>query len=272
MSEMNCPKGHGAMVEKKVEKSVPFKGITVKVIEDAFVCPVCGLSAGTVQSAGKVQNALSEAYRQQVGLLSGEDLRRLRKGKGMTQADLAEAMGVGVASIKRWETGSIQTKSMDQALRQHLMTNAIESHVNGNRDISIPRILLVLTAFESALKRSILKENDKMLFAGKYLFYADMMAKKRLGRSMTGAAYARLPFGPQLNNYNDLLDEIRKADIFEAKALTDQELEIIDQIAKAFPKDRMVYDASHKEPAWLETKTGAPVLYTWADRLVAKID
>jgi len=126
MSEMNCPKGHGAMEEKKIERSVPFKGIDVNIAEDAFVCPVCKLSAGTVQSAGKIQQTIAEAYRHQVGLLTGEEIRKLRKEKGMTQADLAGAMGVGVASIKRWETGSIQTKSMDQILRQHLMSGVIE--------------------------------------------------------------------------------------------------------------------------------------------------
>ncbi|MBT3487379.1 MAG: type II toxin-antitoxin system MqsA family antitoxin [Desulfobacula sp.] len=272
MIQMNCPRGHGAMEKEKVERSVTFKGIEVNITEDAFVCPKCKLSAGTVQSAGLIQHTIAEAYRQQVGLLTGEEIKKLRKEKEMTQADLAKSMGVGVVSIKRWETGSIQTKSMDQSLRQHLMTGSIENNVNGNRDISIPRILLVLTAFQSVLKRAILKENDKMLFAAKYLFYADMLAKKMLGRSMTGAAYARLPFGPQLNNYNDLLDEIRNADISEAKDLTVQELEIIEQITRTFPEDRMVYDASHKEPAWLETKTGAPILYTWADRLIVKIN
>jgi len=41
MREMNCPKGHGAMEEKKIERNVPFKGVEVNIIEDAFVCPVC---------------------------------------------------------------------------------------------------------------------------------------------------------------------------------------------------------------------------------------
>lgn len=272
MSGMNCPRGHGAMEEKKIERSVPFKGVNVILAEDAFVCPVCEFSAGTIDSAAKVQRTIADAYRRQSGLLTGQKIKKLRREKGMTQADLAGAMGVGVASIKRWETGSIQTKSMDQVLRQHLTAGAVENNVNGNRDISIPRILLVLTAFQSALKRAILKENDKMLFAAKYLFYADMLAKKRLGKSMTGAAYARLPFGPQLNNYNDLLDEIRNADMSKAEDLTDQELEIIAQIARTFPRDALVYEASHKEPAWLETRTGAPILYTWADRLTAEIN
>ncbi len=270
MSEMNCPKGHGAMEEKKVERSVPFKGVEVNIIEDAFVCPKCKLSAGTVQSAGKIQHAIAEAYRQQVRLLTGEEIKKLRKKKGMTQADLSELSGFGVASIKRWETGAIQSQSADRTLRLHLLDFCQENSLTGNQNFSIPRIRLVAEAFKDVLGRAILIINDKMLFAAKYLWYADMIARKELGKSMTGATYANLTYGPQLNNYRDLLDEIRNANLSEAEDLTPNELAIIERIAKTFPEDRMVYDAAHKEPAWLETKTGELISYTWADRLIAK--
>jgi len=272
MSEMNCPKGHGAMEEKKIEKTIPFKEIEVDIVEEVFVCSVCGLSAGTVQSAGKIQLAISEGYREQTGLLTSTQIKQLRKEKGMTQANLSFVTGFGLASIKRWETGAIQTQSADKTLRSHLMGEFQENNITGNRDFSILRILLVLTAFQTALGRAILIENDKMLFAAKYLWYADMLAKKELGRSMTGATYAHLPWGPQLNNYRDLLDEIRNADISKAEDLSDFELSIINRIAKHFPEDHMAFDASHKEPAWLETNNGELILYSWAEKLNAKIN
>ncbi|KKQ86688.1 MAG: hypothetical protein UT09_C0028G0006, partial [Parcubacteria group bacterium GW2011_GWF2_38_8] len=46
MIQMNCPKGHGAMEQKEIEKIIPFKGIEIAVIEEAYVCPECGLAAG----------------------------------------------------------------------------------------------------------------------------------------------------------------------------------------------------------------------------------
>lgn len=272
MREMNCPKGHGAMKEKKIERSVLFKRIDVNIVEDTFVCPVCKLSAGTVQSAGKIQQAIAEAYRHQVGLLTGEEIKKLRKEKGMTQANLAELSGFGVASIKRWETGAIQSQSADRTLRLHLLDCYQDNSLTGGQDFSIPRIKLVAVAFKNALGRAILIANDKMLFAAKYLWYADMIARKELGKSMTGATYANLTYGPQLNNYKDLLDEIQNADLSDAEDLTIDEMAIIKRIAKTFPENRMVYDAAHKEPAWLETRKGELISYTWADRLIAKIN
>ena len=94
MIQMNCPRGHGAMEKEKVERSVTFKGIEVNITEDAFVCPKCKLSAGTVQSAGLIQHTIAEAYRQQVGLLTGEEIKKLRKEKEMTQEILIKMMDV----------------------------------------------------------------------------------------------------------------------------------------------------------------------------------
>jgi putative zinc finger/helix-turn-helix YgiT family protein len=272
MIQMNCPKGHGAMEEKKINRTVSFKGMDVNIAEDAFVCPVCQLSAGTVQSAGKIQQTVADAYRKQTGLLTGEDIKRLRNKKGLTQANLAELSGFGVASIKRWETGAIQSQSADKTLRLHLLDESMENNMTGNRELSIPRIKLVADAFEKALGRAILIVNDKMLFAAKYLWYADMLAKKELGRSMTGATYAHLPLGPQLNNYRELLEDIQNADTSNAESLSDSEFNIIRRIAGHFPEDQMVFDASHVEPAWRESRNGELISYSWADKIAAQID
>ena len=155
-------------------------------------------------------------------------------------------MCVGIASIKRWEGGIIQTKSMDRALRNVLQGQAFVDDYTGNRSFSIQRVKLVLREFELSLQRKILKD-DKGLYSAKYVWYADMVAFRELGQSMTGSTYACLPFGPQLNNYRDLIDEIKKADESTAEPLTSEEKKIISRISMIFPKDKMVIDASHRE-------------------------
>jgi putative zinc finger/helix-turn-helix YgiT family protein len=53
-----------------------------------------------------------------LGRMSPREIRALRKSLGMTQQTLAEATGIGVASIKRWEAGKlIQSAAMDHTLR-----------------------------------------------------------------------------------------------------------------------------------------------------------
>jgi putative zinc finger/helix-turn-helix YgiT family protein len=267
MKALSCPRGHHQMKLQKLSKTISFRGMEIPCTVEAYICPVCGLEAGTAKSAGANQQELADAFRKQVGLLAGDEIKSLRKKRGLTQQAMADRLKIGVASIKRWETGLIQSKSMDHALRLHLTGHRLKEDFSGNRPFSIPRIKLVLTAFEKKLGRTLLRKTDRMLYAAKYLWYADMLAFRDLGTSMTGAGYAALPLGPQLNNYRDLVEEIKKADGTEAEPLTGEELMIIRKIVKAFLEDRQVYEAAHREKIWRDKPIGAAIPYSEAKGL-----
>jgi putative zinc finger/helix-turn-helix YgiT family protein len=267
MKTIHCPKGHGPMGLKKLHKEKTFKGVDVSYAAEAFVCPVCGLEAGTVQTAGAVQCAIADGYREKVGLLASREIKSLREAKGLTQQQLADAMNVGIASIKRWETGMIQSKSMDHALRMQLQGNSRPDNYTGNREMDLPRIKLVAATLERKLGKRLLKVGDKFLFLAKYLWYADMLAFRRLGKGLTGASYAALPYGPQLNNYRDLIKPIKDSDVNDAEPLSDEELRIIDQVAKRFSNEDDVYSAAHREKIWKESSTGALIPYSRANEL-----
>jgi len=142
----------------------------------------------------------------------GEQIVEARKKLNLTQEDLASAANVGIASIRRWETGQIQTKPMDDVLRNALSgKKTCADPYTGNRTLSLPRIRLVLGRFSSLLGRNLLRsDGDKLIYAAKYLWYADMIAFREIGRNLTGATYAALPHGPQLNNYRELIPLIRR--------------------------------------------------------------
>ena len=259
---IDCPKGHGKMVIRKAVEKIDFRGVTIKCPVEQYTCIVCGTKAGTAEQTDTIQKTIVDAYRRAVNLLTGEEIVEKRKRLSLTQEGLAKRMNVGIASIKRWEGGTIQSKSMDHALRIALGGQSVGDSCTGNRTFSIPRIKLVVKEFESILGKHILKKNDKMLFAAKYLWYADMVAHRETGESMTGATYAKLPYGPQLNNYKDLIEDIMEADESKAEALTPEEKRIIARIALRFPKERMAYDAAHKENIWKKQPNGAIIPYT----------
>ena len=64
----NCPKGHGNMEMKEMVKATTFRVVDVSFEFQAYVCPQCGLEAGTVQSAGAVQRAIADAFRKEFNL------------------------------------------------------------------------------------------------------------------------------------------------------------------------------------------------------------
>jgi hypothetical protein len=70
MKILDCPKGHGPMEQKQLKKQKTFRGVDIEYVADAFICPECGIEAGTVQSAGKVQRAILDAYRKREAVSS----------------------------------------------------------------------------------------------------------------------------------------------------------------------------------------------------------
>jgi putative zinc finger/helix-turn-helix YgiT family protein len=261
---VDCPNRHGQMELKSVARKVLFRGKQVKFFAQHFICPACGIEVDDLSLAAANQKALSDAYRNATKLLTSEEIVEGRKKLDWTQEELAKAANVGIASIKRWETGQIQTKSMDNILRRVLAGKAASPDAyTGNRPLSLARIKLVLRRFSELLDRRMLKSPvDKMLYAAKYLWYADMVAFRDTGQSMTGATYASLPHGPQLNNYNELVPLIKLADEDQAEPLTEHEERILRRIATAYPNNRAIYKAAHSENAYKNKRTGELIPYT----------
>jgi putative zinc finger/helix-turn-helix YgiT family protein len=108
------------MALRRLDKNTHFRGVDVAYQAEAYVCRECGLEVANIDQAGKTQRAIADAYREAKGLLTSEEIKIGRKRLGLTQKDLADLLSVGIASIKRWETGIIQSQSMDRILRATL--------------------------------------------------------------------------------------------------------------------------------------------------------
>jgi putative zinc finger/helix-turn-helix YgiT family protein len=61
---------------------------------------------------------ISAAFRREAKLLAPDDIRQGRETLRLTQKQLANLLGVGEATVSRWETGAqIQQRAMDRFLR-----------------------------------------------------------------------------------------------------------------------------------------------------------
>jgi len=265
--KLSCLAGHGEMKQARKKKHMIFKGVDIDYPVNCFICPTCGLEASTLTQGADLQKSMADAYRKKVGLMTGSEIIEGRKRKNLSQEKLANLMKIGIASIKRWETGIIQSKSMNKMLLQALSGESCGDLLTGNRSLSITRIKLALRYLEKVMEMKILKENDRMLYASKYMWYIDMEAYRETGQSVTGATYAALPMGPQLSNYKDLVAAIIKAPEKQAEPLTEEEKLIIEKVACAFPSTKHVYDASHREVVWKEKSTGQFIPYEDAFKL-----
>lgn len=89
--------------------------VLLTAVLPVVACAACG-EAYLGTDAEMIQH---EAVCHYLGRLTPSEIRALRDRHGLTQAKLAERTGIGIASIKRWENGTvIQNASLDARLRQ----------------------------------------------------------------------------------------------------------------------------------------------------------
>jgi putative zinc finger/helix-turn-helix YgiT family protein len=266
-----CPAGHGEMQMATVTNEVAFRGTEVSYQIEGLVCQECGITRSTVEQTADSQIAIADAYRSKVGLLNGEEIKHYREQLGLSQKQLAEKAQCSKMSIVRWENGVVQKPASDKALRDIVCPIESQNEFSGNRDLSLGRIKLVYQQFEKFVPYELLIPGDKGLYAAKNCWYADQIAFRELGHGMTGATYAVMPHGPQLDNYADLIDEILKADTAVVEPLSREEVSIIKRLSKRFSRQRDAYDASHAEPEWkkIEGNWGKRISYQIASKLTA---
>ena len=113
-----CPICSGQIRETKETQQFAYRDGERDVLLTAeppvYTCDDCGEQF--LSSDGEaIQH---EAICQYLGRLSPKEIKGLRKAAKINQRQLAEMTGIGLASIKRWETGKlIQSSAMDKVLR-----------------------------------------------------------------------------------------------------------------------------------------------------------
>jgi putative zinc finger/helix-turn-helix YgiT family protein len=117
---MTCPQCDKATLLKsdRVQHSGKYRGVDLSVTTPGLRCPNCGYTTMQGRDMGRFQNALREAYRQHQGLLARDEFKSIRQRMGVSQEAFSKLMGVGVASVKRWEAGGLPAKSSDAIIRQ----------------------------------------------------------------------------------------------------------------------------------------------------------
>jgi len=273
MEKLLCPACLKTVAPSVIEReeTLPVRGEDVTVLAKVAVCPACGEDIGTDTLDDATLTAAYHIYRSRHGLLQPEHIRAIRSKYGLGQKAFARLLGWGDVTLARYETGSLQSKSHDTALRLAEDPDHVREllRLHGNRlspeqretletrleDLS--SVLEGLLAREEASTYAVdvgLRKLTEMVvfFAGfqpmwrtklnKMLFYADFLHAKRHGVLISGARYVHMQYGPVPSDFYALQARlVDDADIDEVPA---QEGECSGTIFVARrPADREVFSA-----------------------------
>lgn len=92
----------------KVRLSGTVRGENYTIEMYGLECPNCGYRTVDGRSMSEFGRLLADEYRRAHDLLTSDDIVALRRQFRDNQEAFAKRVGVGVASIKRWELGKIQ--------------------------------------------------------------------------------------------------------------------------------------------------------------------
>lgn len=87
--------------------------VTVPIVR----CPRCGYKTVDARDLDEYSTTVADAFRRKHGRLTSREIRESRARLRMSQREFAEYIGVGIASVKRWESGMVQDRAMDELLR-----------------------------------------------------------------------------------------------------------------------------------------------------------
>ncbi len=239
------------------EEFFSVKGDEIKVHAEYCKCDNCG---DEVFAPGINPDPFGLAYREyrkRHGLLQPESIKSWRKAQKLTQHEMASLLGLGIATLNRYENGALQNESHERLLRLAMNpANYLKLLENSQQVISEARKRELLEAFRKtdAVSRSVddailistgstktdeltgyskfnlLKLYNAILFfaregvvktkLNKLLFYADFKHFKEYTVSITGVQYIHLIYGPVPDNY----------EMYYASLLSRNSLQIIEEI------------------------------------------
>lgn len=104
-----------------VETNDPVLGVPVKSHYHVCTCSVCGCEIQIPKFNNQDEKEAFEGYKRIKGMVSGEEIRKLREKYGLSSSSFASLLGLGEKTLIRYENGDIQTKEIDTLL--HLMEN-----------------------------------------------------------------------------------------------------------------------------------------------------
>jgi putative zinc finger/helix-turn-helix YgiT family protein len=104
--------------------TIEHDGRAYRVEVPALTVPQCG-NCQALSIDDEADQQISVAFRHAARLLTPEEIRQGREQLGLTQKQFANLLGVGEATVSRWETGAqIQQRALDRFLRVCLASPA----------------------------------------------------------------------------------------------------------------------------------------------------
>lgn len=110
--------GESAVRERTIPLTFDHAGKRLTILDTQMFCENCGNVSYAGKQISDHEFSIAKAIREAEGLLSAEELRRIRCKYRLRQTDMEQMLSVGPKTWTRWERGKIpQSKAADKLIR-----------------------------------------------------------------------------------------------------------------------------------------------------------
>jgi putative zinc finger/helix-turn-helix YgiT family protein len=327
----NCDSEEKVLVIERQE-TIEVRKEPIEVYAQVAVCENCGEDVPCEQLDDATLEQAYNIYRRKHQLLSPEEIKDIRTKYGLSQRAFARLLGWGEATISRYEAGKLPDKGHNLRLQDYRSPMVMQQLLvkNGNTLSPVERerveeslYKLGEQVFIEGVERMVMlaSEQKPSIYNGyrmldlerlahliiyfaenirplsktalmKLLFYTDFLHFREYSVSVTGASYAKLPYGPVPDNYKYLLSVLEDKGYFalELESFRCYEGEVFKPVVKfdptLFSPDELatmkrvteklggksasdLSQLSHEEDAWKDAEPSSRIPYTFADALRA---
>lgn len=275
----------------KEKREYSYRNHHFSINEDIFYCPNCGL-----EMVNSLDDDLEKIYNGYLNLfgLNLNSFKKIRESLNLDCKGFAKALGWAYKSIYRYENGESipDAEYLNVYIKLHqnkdyILEKLYQNRINLTNDEYYDILNKVCLNFDVKSRNVILyilsKSPKFIINIVKTLFAIDFYSMKECGKAITRFKYVKMPLGPNVDKYVDLLNEMTtlgeikicnfleiKGDLknqyvnnidFDNNLFTKKELEIINQVLlKTENKStKQLSDWSHTFKGWMDTEMGKEI-------------
>lgn len=303
------------------ERQLTFRKEDFSIVYLFYLCEDSGEKFTTTKVDELNMQQLYNLYRDKHNITFPEEIKEIRNKYGISAKKMSEVLGLGVNSYRNYENGEVPNHSNSKLIQMaqdprnfkdlvelsDLLSERDKAELTKKADriLAVEKERKLKTYFEEYLLNGLLpdvytgfkksnfeKLTEMVVFftqelspwktaMNKLLFYSDFGFFKNACRSISGARYRAITWGPVPDNFNSIFDYIKnngsvninyikfpngvegeqfipiEGRNFNAGLFDKNEIEILNKVAARFrdvPTQEIV-ETSHKEKAWIENQT-----------------